>query len=369
LLTSSSHQHRARRTVRIVSGVIAAGALVIGFSLIAGSAAAVPGDPTNVTAPVVSGLAIVGSTVSVSDGAWVTDDGTLTFSYRWSDGNNFELSTQPDYQVDSADIGQTLTATVTATDSGNNSEDASTTMSSVVVASDVVNTIAPVISGSVTPGSTLTVNTGTWTAPSGQTITYTYSWGYSTGQSGGPLDPADVTSTHVVDSSDFGHYLVALVTASAGGQQVTARATTDTVVTPAPPVASDAGLTAANQGTVTGSQSTTTATVTVASGTSGDTVFVYGYSSPTKLGFFTLNASRKITVPLASLSSGLHKLAVVNSSGVLVGWLSVTAGGGLASTGVNVDVPLVVGGAGVLLLLGVLSFLYAGRARRNGLTL
>jgi hypothetical protein len=126
---------------------------------------------------------------------------------------------------------------------------------------------------------------------------------------------------------------------------------------------------------VTGSQTKTDATVVIPAPIQeldlvtnqqvGDVVYVYGYSTPTALGFFTISADHTITVPLGALPKGLHKLAVINSSGQLVGWLSVTAGGRLASTGVNVNAPLELGGAGLLILVGLLSVIFVTRQRRK----
>jgi hypothetical protein len=364
LFTSLSRPSSARRSVRILSGVIAAGALVVGFGLSAGSASADPAAPTNVTAPTITGDAIAGTTVSTDDGTWATTAGPLTYTYLWSDDDNSDLGEDASYDIQSFDIGDTLTVTVTATDTNDNSTDASTTMSSAVVASDIVNTVAPSISGTMTPGSTLTGDKGTWTAPMGETITYTYEWGSSTGRSGGPVDPADVDTMHTITRADFGRYMSFVVTAHAGGQESTASGLTVHRVSAPAPVSSDAGLTAANKGDVTGSQSTNTATVKVAAGVPGDTYLVYGYSAPKSLGFFTLSANRELTVPLTGLTAGLHKLAIVDPSGLFLGWMSVTAGGGLASTGLNANVPLEVGIAGGLVVVGVLLFVFVGR-RRN----
>jgi hypothetical protein len=365
LFISVSKPRSARRSVRILSGVIAAGALVVGFGLSASSASALPAGPTNLTPPVITGNAIAGTTVTTDNGTWDTNDGVLTYTYKWSDGNEADLGEDASYDILPPDIGQTLTVTVTATDTNDNSTPVSTTMSSAVVDNDIVNTVAPSISGTTTPGSTLTGDKGTWTAPAGETITYTYSWGYSTGQSGGDDDVADLDTSHAITRADFGLYMVFLVTAHAGGQESEVSAFTTHRVSSPPPVSSDAGLTAANKGSVSGSQSTNKASVKVASGVPGDTYLVYGYSSPKLIGYYTLSSSKTLSVPLTSLSSGLHKLAIIDPSGVFVGWLSVTAGGGLASTGLNANVPLEVGIAGGLVVVGILLFVFVGRGRRK----
>ena len=330
----------------------------------AGSASAIVIGPEVTAPPVITGTAVVNNTVSMDNGSWATNDGVLAYTYNWSDDDNGSLSTEADYTIQPGDIGQTLTATVTATDTSGFSEDSTTTMSSAVVDTDVVNTVAPAITGSVTPGGELSVSDGSWTAPG--FVAITYSWGYTTGESGGPLNTPDALNTHTVTADDFGVYLVALVTATSDGEQATARATTDTVVTPAAPFATDAGLTSENQGSITGNQTTTTATVTDPEGATGDVVFVYGYSTPVALGFFTLDANKQISVPLSGFAKGSHKLLVINADGGIVGWFGIAATGDptLPTTGVNVNVPLDLGVAGGLLLLGVLSVLYVRRRNR-----
>jgi hypothetical protein len=365
---------RSTRRVRIISAAVAAGAMVVAFGMTAASASAVMfGGPVSVTAPVIAGYTTVGSTavenntLTVSDGTWSdgTDSDPLTYTYAWLDGNGNELGEGNTYTIVTGDIGKTIHAEVTATDTDEESSSADSASSTAVIASEVSNTTAPALTGSVAPNGTLTVTTGAWTGSG--LFTYTYDWGYTSGQSGGQVTPPDATNTHVISADEFGYYLVVNVTATdANGHSAAAQETTATVVTPAAPFATDAGLTGANEGGVTGTQSKTDATVVLpAPAAEDDVVFVYGYSTPTALGFFTVSAAHTITVPLGALPKGLHKLAEINSSGVLIGWLSVTAGGGLASTGVPVNVPLELGGAGLLILLGLFSVIYVTRRSRT----
>jgi hypothetical protein len=368
-----SYTPRASRQVRVLSAAIAAGAMIFGFGLTASSASAVSSGPVNQTAPVVSGYTTVGhdavanNSLTVSRGIWddSSDSDPLSYDYAWYDGNHNYLGSGNTYAIKTSDIGKTIFAEVTAIDTNTLSAAADSDQSTPVIASEVSVTTAPVLSGSVAPGRTLSVTTGVWagTGP----FTYTYDWGYNGGQSGGQVTPPDATNTYVITPDNFGLYLVVNVTATdANGHQGTQFLQTATVVTPAAPVATDAGLTAGNEGGVTGTQSKTDATLTLpAPAAEGDVVYVYGYSTPTALGFFTVSATHTITVPLGALPKGLHKLAIVNSSGVLVGWVSVTAGGGLASTGIPVNVPLELGGAALLILLGIFSAAFVTRSRRK----
>lgn len=85
----------------------------------------------NVEAPVITGQALVGRTLRVSDGTWSVDDPTL--SYAWlRDGAVVEGATTNSYRVTSADIGATITAVVTASKDGFGS--ASATAEGVAIA-------------------------------------------------------------------------------------------------------------------------------------------------------------------------------------------------------------------------------------------
>jgi hypothetical protein len=346
--------------------------MVIGFGLTAASASAVTvSGPLNTVAPVISGYtsggaAVENNTLTVDNGTWTdaTDSNQLVYTYAWFDANGNSLGNGNTYQIQSSDIGRTIHATVSATDTNNDGDSADSASSTTVIASDVSNTTPPVLSGSASPNSTLSVTTGSWTGTG--LLAISYDWGYTAGQSGGQLTPPDATSTHTINADDFGVYLVVLVTATdSNGHQATVRETTATVVTPAPPFPTDAGFTSANEGSVTDTQTTTSATITDPDGTVGDTVFVYGYSTPTPLGFYVLDANKQIVVPFTGLATGNHTLAVIDANGLLVGWLSVRAGNTLASTGVNVNAPLELGGAGLLILLGILSVVYVTRQRRK----
>jgi hypothetical protein len=71
-----------------------------------------PGQaPTDQTAPSIAGTAIVDQSLTASSGAW-SGTSPITFQYRWSDGTEgaTDILTQ-------ADLGHTLTVTVTATNS------------------------------------------------------------------------------------------------------------------------------------------------------------------------------------------------------------------------------------------------------------
>jgi len=73
--------------------------------------------PVNTVAPVVSGTATVGSTLTTTNGTW-TGAPTPTFTYQWQrNTSNISGATSSTYVVQLADVGFTLRCVVTGTNS------------------------------------------------------------------------------------------------------------------------------------------------------------------------------------------------------------------------------------------------------------
>jgi hypothetical protein len=87
----------------------------------------------------------------------------------------------------------------------------------------ITNTAAPVISGTLAVGSTLTVNNGSW---NGGPTSFSYQWQRCTDQpqTGGPCTniTTQTNSTYTIQSGDVDHYLQAKVTATNGSSSATA---------------------------------------------------------------------------------------------------------------------------------------------------
>lgn len=82
-------------------------------NIIKGGGAQIP--PSNLTAPLISGSAVVGQTLSVSDGTWAGSP-VITFSYQWKrNGSNIGGAIGNTYTLDQADAATTITCEVTAT--------------------------------------------------------------------------------------------------------------------------------------------------------------------------------------------------------------------------------------------------------------
>lgn len=90
--------------------------------------------------------------------------------------------------------------------------------------------------------------------------------------------------------------------------------------TPEPPVEDGDDLPADLQGGVVIVQDGTTALVTVPGAEAGEWFFVYGYSTPTPLGWHQADAEAGFAVDLTPLGPGEHRLAVLDVDGELLGW-------------------------------------------------
>jgi len=133
----------------------------------------VPIFPANTIAPVISGATALGSVLSSTTGTWIGIP-TPTFAYQWRRGvTNITSATNSTYTLVVGDSAQNITCVVTAT----NTLGSASATSNIITAqtySAPVNTIAPVISGTTTLGSLLSVTTGTWTG--NPSPTFAYEW-------------------------------------------------------------------------------------------------------------------------------------------------------------------------------------------------
>ncbi len=233
---------------------IAVAAIAIGAvfgSPLSGEAAA-QAAPTNTATPSVSGTPQEGQTLTASNGTWT---GTPTgYTYAWSrcDTNGDACAaitgaTAQTYQAQTADVGHTLRATVTATNADGSTPATSAPTAVVSSASAPANTGGPTISGTTQTGSTLTADKGTWT---GSPTAYAYAWSRcdQTGSSCADIGGA-TASTYVLTSADAGATLRVRVTAtnSAGSTSATS-VPTAVVQGPAPTVVN--GCPASGTGTV-----------------------------------------------------------------------------------------------------------------------
>ena len=153
----------------------------------------VPAAPANVVQPLLVGNGAVGSVVTCNPGAWSgSPSPTFTFNFKL-DTVSVQSGSSNTYTPLIGDDTKTLTCTVTATNTEGSAN--ADTSNSLVIGTAPSNTVAPVISGTNTFGSTLTTTNGTFTGTA--PLTYTYQWR----RNGSPIS-GQTASTYVIGSSD-----------------------------------------------------------------------------------------------------------------------------------------------------------------------
>jgi subtilisin family serine protease len=191
--------------------------------LYATGAAAITG-----VAPVISGSATVGSTLTAVPGDW--QPSPVAFAYKWySNGVPVDGQAASTYVVRSADVGKKITLTVTGSRSGyaSLSRSSQATVTVPVPAANplpLTATPSPSISGQVAVGSTVTAVTGAW-APA--PVAFAYRW-----FSGGVSIAGATLSTYRVTAEDVGKKITVTVTGSKVGYASVSRSSPATVTVP-----------------------------------------------------------------------------------------------------------------------------------------
>lgn len=128
--------------------------------------------PVNLVAPVISGTAERGETLSSTTGTW-SGVGTITYAYQWKrDGANISGATSASYLLLEADDNAFITCLITATDDEGSRSKISNTLGPVLGLP--FNLAAPVLSGTPTIGQILSTTDGTWQGKA--TISFAYQW-------------------------------------------------------------------------------------------------------------------------------------------------------------------------------------------------
>jgi hypothetical protein len=152
--------------------------------------------PANTGAPSISGDAIQGATLTADDGEWQSTDAFET-SRQWlrSDGaggfTEIAGETGPTYTLTADDVGHEIAVRVVATNSGGDSEPATSAATATVIFAEPVNVAPPSISGDAIEGETLTGDDGEWT---GDELTFERQWQRSN-ETGGWDDIDGATET------------------------------------------------------------------------------------------------------------------------------------------------------------------------------
>jgi sugar lactone lactonase YvrE len=229
-----SHEDVARTVRVVVTAENAAGPV---SSPSSPSETIAPAPPLSTEAPVISGHAEAGETLTASSGNW---SGTppFTYTYRWQRCDehgctNVEGATASSYRLVDEDVGKNMRVTVTATNGGG-SAPSSSAPTAAVAAAPPSNTAPVTISGEAAVGQTLQAGTGEWTGT--PTISYGYQWERCDALGEGCLPIAGATgTTYTLAAEDAGTTIRVTVTATnVAGEASAASAATATVVGFAP---------------------------------------------------------------------------------------------------------------------------------------
>ncbi len=222
-------------TIEVV--VTATNAGGTGAATSAVTATVVASVPVNTAVPVISGVTQQGDTLTVSTGTWTGSPSSYAYAWKRCSGgtcSSISGATSSTYTLQSADVGDTLEAVVTASNSGGAGSAATSPATGTIEPPVPVNSAVPVISGTAQQGDTLTAGTGTW---SNSPSSYAYAWKRCSGGTCTAISGASSTSgAYTLQSADVGDTIEVAVTATnAGGSGSPATSAPTGTVLPAPP--------------------------------------------------------------------------------------------------------------------------------------
>ncbi|HXO49322.1 MAG TPA: LamG-like jellyroll fold domain-containing protein, partial [Mycobacterium sp.] len=195
------------------------------------------GAPDELEAPSVIGEPNVGETLHADPGEW---GGTGTeVGYQWERCNStggecadIDGATGPDFEPGEGDIGSTLRLRVGISNELGSLTAVSQITEAIVVASLLVNTWAPSITGMDQSGQTLTAEAGSWLGEAA--ISYSYQWLSCDPYGFGCEEIVGATgSSYALGSGNIGHGLRVRVSATETGGSVSETSATTQPVTDA----------------------------------------------------------------------------------------------------------------------------------------
>jgi hypothetical protein len=173
----------------------------------------IEGQPANTAAPVISGSLQGGKPLTATAGTWYPT--ATSYAYQWQRNTSAGFvdiagASNPTYFTVPADVGRTVRARVIATNTYG-SVTATAAAVGPITSGAPVNSVLPIISGPITRGMPLAVNSGTW-SPSGS---FSFRWQRDEGEGDGYVDIAGATGTsYTPTGDDIGFSLQVVVTAT-----------------------------------------------------------------------------------------------------------------------------------------------------------
>jgi hypothetical protein len=184
----------------------------------------IDGQPAGAAAPVITGSLQGGKPLTVTAGTWYPTAASYVYQWQRDTGSGFTTiagATSPTYFTVLADVTRTIRARVTATNAYGS---VTVTAAAVgpITSGRPVNSVLPIISGTVKRGAPLAVNSGTW-SPSGS---FGFQWQRDEGDGFAAIAGATGTSyTPTVDDLGFPLRVVVTATNAFGSATVTSVAT------------------------------------------------------------------------------------------------------------------------------------------------
>ena len=225
--TSSTYTVQGSDAGYSIQVIVTATNVVGSTNATSANTAVITGPPFNVGLPNISGTAKVGNVLTATPGTWAGNT-PISYAYQWQrcspSCSNIAGATSATYSIVAADAGSTLLVKVAATNAYGTGN--ATSANTGTVLSPPVNTVLPVISGTLQPGNTLSTTNGSW---SGSPTGYTYQWqrcAASCTSVGGATN-----NTYFVTTADVGSKLRVIVTATNGGGSANATSNSTATVT------------------------------------------------------------------------------------------------------------------------------------------
>ena len=199
----------------VVSGVNTGGSSSGAIS--AATAAVIDIPPVAATAPVISGTAQNGQTLTAVTTNWVNRP--TSFTYQWSrtasvGGAYAEIvgATFATLVLTEGDVGYFFKVVVTASNSGGTSSGSTSSATSIVLDIAPVNSGTPTINGTTQVKEELTASRGTWAS---SPTSYAYQWKRANSASGAYSNiDGETSSSYTVTPDDVGKFVKVAVTAT-----------------------------------------------------------------------------------------------------------------------------------------------------------
>ena len=162
----------------------------------------------------IDGTATQGGTLTANTSGVGDLDGLGPFSYQWTrGGTDITGATAATYVPVQADVGSTLTVTVSWTDDGGTAESLTSGPTATVIDANDPPTGSVTITGTATQGGTLTANTSTVGDPDGPaTLSFSYQWTRGVTEISGAT-----SSTYTLVQADVGSTITVTVSWTDGG--------------------------------------------------------------------------------------------------------------------------------------------------------